>query len=126
MWIKVIGGSSVNDVYGQSMQPLVNKSLHRAIHKPVLGHTRFACKCGACNAHPDVGAKTFSIGAHMTGMLGAFVNDLQLGWLQRHGQLLLNGSGVSSGVHELIFSSSVCKYLAMYKPWPTKHTSGNA
>ena len=68
-----------NDLYGQRVQALVNEILQCIIHKPMACHAALACKDGAGNAYPEVGAETFRVGTHMAGMGRAFVEYLQVG-----------------------------------------------
>ena len=68
-----------NDLYGQRVQALVNEILQCIIHKPVACHTALACKNGAGNAYPEVGAETFRVGTHVAAMRRAFVEYLKMG-----------------------------------------------
>ena len=59
----------------------------------MAGDPAFACKGGAGNAHPKVGAHAFCIRAHVARMGGAFVQHFELGGRQPGLELLLDVCG---------------------------------
>jgi len=78
---------------------LVDKILQRIIHKAMLGHAGFSGKKRRSNAHPEMGAKTGSVGASVPGVGGAFIDHFELLGLQHIAQALchLFGKGVGHG-----------------------------
>ena len=72
------------------MESLIDKILHRMIHKTMLGDPALACKNRTGDADPKMAAETFRICTRVPCMGSAFVDHFEMRGLQALSQLTGN------------------------------------